>query len=491
MSRKTRENVFSYLASLLLAAIFCLKFSVTTSPFYQIDGTDSAIFSIIGKYWADGSIPYLDLWDHKGPIIFFINCLGYLLTGNEFGILLLQICSLSVFVLFTYKTFRLYFKQIISALLSIVSLFWLACSYEGGNLTEEYLLPYLATAFYYIAKWIKEKEESGASGINPWYSFLLGFILAFAFLTRLTNALSSCGIMLGICIVLIIDKDWKSLFQSVLFYLAGFLTLCIPFVVYFYCHDALDEMMYGTLFYNISNISVTTEKNSSLEALFSKDHVLFLIMAVNCYGLLLFSVYSLFSRRMSRCSAIIWLSASLLLGLWYLRCEPMSHYRTLAVPFFPVLFSLLYLQRKSISSWILVPILFLLIAGPSFLTLRKFNRFVDFYDNSSSINALQDIIKNNVPDEELYSFTTYNINPDLFLALDIKPLYKHFSFPEIQAAKSKALEDDIIKDYSECRASWILKSGEHTLIDSILQESYIQQDISPGIEGYTLWKKIK
>lgn len=49
--------------------MLCL--STSTSPLYNIPyAGDTAMFQTIGKYWAEGSLPYVDLWDSKGPLIF-------------------------------------------------------------------------------------------------------------------------------------------------------------------------------------------------------------------------------------------------------------------------------------------------------------------------------------------------------------------------------------------------------------------------------------
>ena len=58
---------------------------------------DSNTFPVIGKYWDDGeSLPYRDLWDLKGPVIFFVNALGYWLAGGKVGVFFIQFVSLSL-----------------------------------------------------------------------------------------------------------------------------------------------------------------------------------------------------------------------------------------------------------------------------------------------------------------------------------------------------------------------------------------------------------
>ena len=94
-----------------VSAAFLLRFSYSTSflwPGYC--GYDSAIFQTIGKYWAQGSVPYRDLFDHKGPLIFFIDMLGYWLHGRA-GILVPQTVSLAATLFFLYKLGRVYLPR--------------------------------------------------------------------------------------------------------------------------------------------------------------------------------------------------------------------------------------------------------------------------------------------------------------------------------------------------------------------------------------------
>ena len=136
--------------SLLLVAVgFVTFFSYTTSPLYPGIGDcpDSAMFQIIGRYWSQGDIPYQTLWDLKGPYIFLINALGYAMTGTRTGVFLIQVVSLTLTLFFTYKTLRLTFRPHVALLWCIASLLPLSYIYEGGNLTEEYLLPFLSLSF--------------------------------------------------------------------------------------------------------------------------------------------------------------------------------------------------------------------------------------------------------------------------------------------------------------------------------------------------------
>ena len=142
----------------LVALLFVTIFSYTTSPLYNLNGftPDSIIFQIIGKYWVQGSIPYKDLWDMKGTYIYFINAIGYLLTNSRTGIYVIQI----IFIWFTLLCIYNIGNQVVAPCLSyfiiLLSLASLSYIYEGGNLTEEYILLPLTLSFYYVFKWINQ-----------------------------------------------------------------------------------------------------------------------------------------------------------------------------------------------------------------------------------------------------------------------------------------------------------------------------------------------
>lgn len=487
MTRKLYYNLLSYLGCLLIAFLFCLKFSLTTSFIYNgIHGADSAIFYIIGKYWSQGYLPYVDLWDHKGPIIFFINCIGHLLTGDKIGVFILQVASLSVFEYFTLLTFRIRFNLLISGLLTIVSLFWLACSYEAGNLTEEYLLPYLAASVYFTVVWL-EKRKTEPVNHHPWQAFLLGFILGFSLLTRLTNALGACGMMLAVAIILFIEKRWRNLWKNILFFILGFFTIVTPFCIYFYINGALNEMVFGSFIYNISFLHSSTQ--NSIHASFGiKNLLLFSIMSVNGIGLFFLSFYSYIRDKSNRTRYLIWILSTLLICSWLVFSNLNSHYRTLLLPFFPVLIIELF-NSSFLNRVLRYGIIALLVFGPVYLTCRKWFSFVEYFDDRSKNQILCSYVNDNVKSigQETDSFIGYAINQGVYIDLNIKPCYRYFSFQETQSSKSKELQMDVLSTFNSHSAKYILVNGDNGMINTILTDYYYPLQPPPELPNYHLW----
>ena len=67
---------------LCFSAVFMLFASPYTTPLNAYYGYDSAVFMSFGKGITHGLRLYLDLYDNKGPMIFYFNALGYLLGGS-------------------------------------------------------------------------------------------------------------------------------------------------------------------------------------------------------------------------------------------------------------------------------------------------------------------------------------------------------------------------------------------------------------------------
>lgn len=99
------------LVLLALSAAVITVFSVYTTPISPYYGNDSAFFLLMGKGVTQGKIPYLDLYDQKGPMIFYVNALGYLLTGDRYGIFLMQIVNLTAACLIVYRLARFWLRS--------------------------------------------------------------------------------------------------------------------------------------------------------------------------------------------------------------------------------------------------------------------------------------------------------------------------------------------------------------------------------------------
>ena len=147
------------LVLLALSAAVITVFSVYTTPISPYYGNDSAFFLLMGKGVTQGKIPYLDLYDQKGPMIFYVNALGYLLTGDRYGIFLMQIVNLTAACLIVYRLARFWLRSGASLAVVAAYLFVYVGTVQDGNMTEEWSQLFLLLPMYLSLRFLK----SGAS----------------------------------------------------------------------------------------------------------------------------------------------------------------------------------------------------------------------------------------------------------------------------------------------------------------------------------------
>ena len=234
----------------LVALLYVTFFSVSTSPLYVNEGMDSAIFKSMGLAMTQGKVPYVDLFDHKGPVLYFINALGQWIWQGRLGIFLLQIIAASISFIYLYKTTRLFLNGIQSVAIMVVSLFLFSGFYQSGNLCEEWILAFISPCLFLLLSDIVHGE---LKHVSPLYGFIYGICFGLAFFIRPNDALAILGgALLGtICYAWFVKKEnIIRICCDILAFLCGFVVVCIPIYVYFAYHHAINDFIYGLFVHN-------------------------------------------------------------------------------------------------------------------------------------------------------------------------------------------------------------------------------------------------
>lgn len=161
MQKNVKENLCVALGAFAVALVCLLVESPSTCFLYpHFTGTDSSIFQYIGHIWVTGGIPYREVFDHKGPLLFLLNAFGFWITGSRFGILAVQVTFLTFSLFLVYKISRLRYGRMGSAV--IFGMFLLSFCYfsSEGNLTEEYSLTFLLVPIYLALRYDRRRGGS-------------------------------------------------------------------------------------------------------------------------------------------------------------------------------------------------------------------------------------------------------------------------------------------------------------------------------------------
>jgi len=176
----------------------------------------------------NGELPYRDVWDHKPPVIFYINALGLVITdGSRWGVWLLEFLGLSFAAFVGYKVVQKALGTLPAILSTLLWLLTLVFLIQGGNLTTEYTLPLQFAALWLATTSFEEQD------CHYWRWFLMGAIGATAFFTKQT----SIGIWISIFFFLVVYRtklrQIKELIFEFLYFVGGAVAVSIGWLAFF------------------------------------------------------------------------------------------------------------------------------------------------------------------------------------------------------------------------------------------------------------------
>lgn len=277
----TKTNLKSISFLFIISFLVIFLFSIGTSPFYgNYYTSDSSIFITIGKAMKEGKIVYKEIFDHKGPILFFIQLLGQFIYEGRLGIFIIEVFTLFINNIFLYKTICLFTTNKKALLSILVSMIFMSYFIETGNYSEEYSLPFLSICLYLAIKWLK--EDNKFSKKIYLYSYIYGLAFGIIAFIRLNNSAMICGICLAIIIIIIKEKKFKQLLICALSFGLGIITITIPILLYFYKVDAIYDMIYGTFIHNFLYINSNLGTNMSIFARILMAFILTILLIFNC-----------------------------------------------------------------------------------------------------------------------------------------------------------------------------------------------------------------
>jgi Dolichyl-phosphate-mannose-protein mannosyltransferase len=233
-----------YEKALIMGWIGLLVLGVLSNPLFSSFGRDGGIFLYIGSLILKGKIPYVDVWENKGPLVFYINAFGlFLAHGSRWGVWLLEFLFLFSAACMGY----LLIKNLMGSIPALVGTFvWVnaaAMVLQGGNFSEEYslLFSFMAMLFY-----LKSLEKPD----NHRYTLLIGISLGANILLRPNNISVQVAIVGAYFILAVVSKGWRLFIQRSALIALGAMILFAPMILYFTLHGALREMINVVLVFN-------------------------------------------------------------------------------------------------------------------------------------------------------------------------------------------------------------------------------------------------
>lgn len=295
------------LSSFFIFVFVLFLFSTESSPLYRFNyWADVNIYYTIGKSIWSGKVIYKDLFDHKGPLIFFIYGIGTIFSDKSFlGLFFLQVIFHTITLYFVYLSIKLFLNKNLSFLLSLFyPLFLLKFSGTGAS-AEEFILPFLVISLYYFLLYYSKREVLHP----PKYMLIHGVCLACVFFIKLNIIGFWFFPLLFIFLFLLFKKEYLNFGINVLYLIGGILIITLPIFTYFIINSAffdfIDSYINFNLVYSLfKGDSPNSSFNFILDQFLLRYRFNFIIFSIFFVGVLFFTVSSKLINKLGRVSIL-------------------------------------------------------------------------------------------------------------------------------------------------------------------------------------------
>ena len=272
-----------YLKCLLLAFIVLFLISPDSYTRDLFGHYDSAWFFMAGKAWMNGLKPYIDFADSKGPLLWLIYGIGYLISPYNFiGVFWLNVLSYSVVFYYVYKISFIFIKHekgsLAVTLLMIASFFYTGFHTEIRS--EDWSQLFVVYTFYRICFSLFTEKGATKKAIRE-TCFTIGLSLAGTFLIKYNTT-----IMLGIVssyFIYALLRERNNLLVPILCIICGFVCITFPFYLYMIRNGLFNNFIQEYFTNTIQTIDSVNNINAYIhEWLYMFTDIKFILFLVIC-----------------------------------------------------------------------------------------------------------------------------------------------------------------------------------------------------------------
>src|SRR3990172_4243122 len=206
---------------------------------------DQGGYATIARGWLHGAIPYRDLWDNKGPLLFLWYIASFLTLGESvWAPRLFAALAAALSVPFVWATARTLFgrrEAMLAAALFALSFLNIYIQVTA-NAEVFMLLPLTAGPWAFAL---------GARSHSPWAFLAAGAVTSLAIFTRQS---AFCSLILYGAWLAVLSlrhrQERPHLLRAGIALAAGAALAALPFAVYFAAHGALSDLWYAMFEFN-------------------------------------------------------------------------------------------------------------------------------------------------------------------------------------------------------------------------------------------------
>ena len=395
ISRQQTSELKVFICFWLYAAVLLLFLSPDSYLHDLYDRCDSAWFFSAGKWWMQGLKPYVDFSDSKGPLLWFIYGIGWLLSHHDYtGVWWLSTLSYAATFYFTYRAALLFVPRRHAVICSLLMTFaFFLPPFHREIRAENWCHLFLSLSLWKTCAIYFDHDMSKRCTL--WACYWLGLSTGALLLIKFNIAVVQ-GIMPMIAAWAII-RERRGFFRGFAAWFIGLLTVVLPIGLVLAAQGCLTAMineyfMATAGFYSNDIVAQVAPLKGLLgDLLHSRLFLAYVLLVMT--GIVMAILLSKTHKWLPAVAAA-WMTAALLpSALFY------YHFSALAFLFFPLAISCVawLVKRKCSSS----------ISTRWLVALAAFTVIADYAINHTHLDS--SIVWNNDKNKEHVFYATANV----------------------------------------------------------------------------------
>lgn len=243
---KTRRRFAPALVCLMTAAALLAVCSMCSFLYPLNPWVDVNCFMTVGKGILEGKLPYRDLMEQKGPLLYVLHALAIAIApGRYWGVYFMEVLLMAGTLLTLWKTLRLYMPRLpVAAMIPAAAAMIVCRAFQAGDSAEELCLLPTAAAIFHGLRACRERRSPNArelmlngvlAGCVLWIKFnLLGFHLGWMAFFAVD--------------ALVCEHSLRRTLRMCAQFLAGMALATLPWLIWFGAEGALGDL-FGVYFY--------------------------------------------------------------------------------------------------------------------------------------------------------------------------------------------------------------------------------------------------
>lgn len=456
VQEESRETLGGAALALVLAFVFSLIFYTCNTPLGAWIGSDNAMYLTMGTAMAKGYVPYSEIFDHKGPLLFLLQMIPQLFTDgySTLAVFVQEVLFLwACLLVLARMARRLGVKAVV---VQLVYLAVYAPLVDGGNLTEEYgnlfTLLGLDVMLGVFGEGVDDRMEKKL--FAP--AAFMGAASMVCFLLRANNALPLVGAVGALAVYLIFTRRFAGLGLCAAGYMLGCAAVAAPVAIWLHAQGALSDAIYGAFVHNMMYAETQGQSRVQMLLFDAYGHHAKLAALLSCLGAALCAV------RTKRYPLAMAMAAGAACGGFagFISHKFYNHYLMVGVPMAALgAAQALAFVRERMSARLktvhiaaaALSVLALAVTGVQVNMQREWD-YLAYQRLAPDAVALYD----QVPEEDRDSFLAYRVEPKWYVAAKALPSMRFYFLQEILADADPAVMDEIVETFHIDAPRWVV-----------------------------------